>query len=61
MPREWAKTYSVIVGKSSGANSGYVRVSGSMQSLLAAPSMTVDADPKRWLDHTLLDVAQDRG
>jgi len=54
------KTYSLIVGKSAGASSGYVRVSGSMQSLLAAPSLTVDADPKRWLDHTLLDVAQDR-
>lgn len=54
------KTYSLIVGKSSGASSGYVRVGGSMQSLLAAPSLTVDADPKRWLDHTLLDVAQDR-
>ena len=55
-----AKTYSLIVGKSSGASSGFVRVSGSMQSLLAAPSLTVDADPKRWLDRTLLDVAQDR-
>jgi hypothetical protein len=54
------KTYSLIVGKSSGASSGYVRVSNSMQSLLAAPSLTVDADPKRWLDHTLLDLAQDR-
>ncbi len=54
------KTYSLIVGKSSGASSGYVRVSGAMQSLLAAPSLTVDADPKRWLDRTLLDVAQDR-
>jgi len=54
------KTYSLIVGKSSSANSGYVRVSGSEQSLLAAPELTVDADPKRWLDHTLLDVGQDR-
>src|SRR5215469_13907943 len=54
------KTYSLIVGKSSSANSGYVRVSGSEQSLLAAPELPVDADPKRWLHHTLLDVAQDR-
>ena len=54
------KTYSLIVGKSSGTSSGYVRVSGAEQSLLAAPSLTVDADPKRWLDRTLLDVAQDR-
>jgi hypothetical protein len=55
-----AKTYSLIVGKSSSAKSGYVRVSGSPQSLLAAPGVTVDADPRRWLDQTLLDVAQDR-
>jgi hypothetical protein len=54
------KTYSLIVGKSSSAKSGYVRVSGSEQSLLAAPSLTVDADPKRWLDRSLIDVAQER-
>ncbi len=54
------KTYSLIVGKSSSGKSGYVRVSGKEQSLLAAPALTVDADPKRWLDRTLLDVAQDR-
>jgi len=54
------KTYSLIIGKSSSAKSGYVRVSGAEQSLLAAPSLTVDADPKRWLDRTLLDVPQDK-
>ena len=54
------KTYSLIVGKSSSAKSGYVRISGSEQSLLAAPSLTLDTDPKRWLDRTLIDVAQDR-
>jgi hypothetical protein len=55
-----AKTYAVIVGKSSSAKSGYVRVASSEQSLLAAPLVTVDADPKHWLDHTLVDIPQER-
>jgi hypothetical protein len=54
------KTYSLIVGKSASAKSGYVRVSGTEQSLLAAPSLSVDTDPKRWLDRTLIDVPQDK-
>ena len=40
--RSWA----LIVGKSSNAKSGYVRVAGAPQSLLAAPLLSVDADPK---------------
>jgi hypothetical protein len=55
-----AKTYSLIVGKSSGAKSGYVRVVNAPQSFLAAPLITLEADPKRWLDHTLIDIPQDR-
>jgi len=55
-----AKTFSLIVGKSSGAKSGYVRVANTPQSLLVAPLITVDADPRRWLDHTLIDIPQDR-
>ena len=55
-----AKTYGIIIGKSSSAKSGYVRVVNTPPSMLAAPLVAVDADPKRWLDHTLLDVAQDR-
>jgi len=54
------KTYGLIVGKSSGAKSGYVRVANAPQSLLVAPLITVDADPRRWLDHTLIDIPQDR-
>ncbi len=54
------KTYSLIVGKSSGAKSGFVRVASATQSLLAAPLLTLDADPRRWLDHTLIDIPQDR-
>jgi len=55
-----AKTYSLIVGKPSGAKSGYVRVSNAPQSLLAAPLISLDADPRRWVDHTLIDIPQDR-
>ena len=54
------KTYSLIVGKSSGAKSGYVRVVNTPQSFLAAPLITLDADPRRWLDRTLIDIPQDR-
>lgn len=54
------KTYELIVGKTSSGKSGYVRVPTKEQALLAAPSLTVDADPKRWLDHTLIDIAQER-
>ncbi len=55
-----AKTFSLIVGKASGAKSGFVRVAKAEQSLLAAPQLAVDADPRRWLDHTLIDIAQER-
>lgn len=55
-----SRTYSLIVGKSSGAKSGFVRVVSSPQSLLAAPLITPDADPRRWLEHSLLDIAQER-
>jgi Domain of unknown function (DUF4340) len=54
------KVYELIVGKTSSGKSGYVRVPTSPQALLAAPMLSVDADPKHWLDHTLIDVGQDR-
>ncbi len=54
------KVYEIIIGKSSSGKSGYVRVPTTEQALLAAPSMQVDADPKRWLDHTLIDIHQER-
>jgi Domain of unknown function (DUF4340) len=55
-----AKTYSLIIGKPSGGKSGYVRVASTAPSLLAAPLITVDADPRRWLDHNLIDIGQER-
>lgn len=54
------KTWSLIVGRSMDANDVYVRVVGSAQSLLASPLVMVDADPKLWLDPTILDIAQGR-
>jgi len=53
-------TWVLIVGKSSGAKSGYVRVASAPQSLLAAPLLSVDADPKGWLAHDLLDLPTER-
>jgi Domain of unknown function (DUF4340) len=50
------RTWALIVGKSSSAKSGYVRVADAQQALLAAPLLTVDADPKTWLDQTLIDL-----
>jgi hypothetical protein len=55
-----SKVYELIIGKPSNAKSGYVRVPTTEQALLAAPSLSVDADPKRWLDHTLIDIHQER-
>ncbi len=54
------KTYSVIAGRSSGMKSSYVRVPGAAKSLLASPQVMADANPKQWLDRTLLDVAETR-
>ena len=53
-------TWSLIVGKSSSAKSGFVRVMSAPQSLLAAPLLTVDADPKGWLERTLIDLPANR-
>jgi hypothetical protein len=50
------RTWALIVGKSSSAKSGYVRVVGTPQSLLAAPLLAPDADPRSWLDHALIDL-----
>jgi hypothetical protein len=55
-----AQSWALIVGKPSGAKSGYVRVATAPQSLLAAPLLTVDADPKGWLDHGLIDLGVER-
>jgi len=55
-----ARTWALIIGKSSGAKSGYVRVAGTPQSLLAAPLLNVEADPKMWLETDLIDLPVER-
>lgn len=54
------KTYSLIVGKSGGGKSGYVRALDSQQSVLATPLVSVDADPRHWLDNKVIDIPQER-
>ncbi len=54
------KTWSLIVGNSVDGNDCYVRVADAAQSLLASPLIMVDADPKLWLDPTILDIAPGR-
>jgi hypothetical protein len=54
------KTQRLIVGKTSGTQSVYVRVAGEAQSQLASPQVTADADPRHWLDRSLLDISPDQ-
>jgi len=54
------KTWSLIVGHSVDDNDCYVRVADAAQSLLASPLIMVDADPKLWLDPTVLDIGSSR-
>ena len=57
---EPGKTVSLIVGKLSGTDGTFVRVAGTKQSALASPQLTPDADPRRWLDSTLIELPQSR-
>jgi hypothetical protein len=54
------QTHAVIIGKASGAKSGYVRVADAKQSELASPLIEASADPKQWLDTNLLDIPEAR-
>jgi hypothetical protein len=53
-------TWVLVLGKPSGAKSGYVRVGSSAQALLAAPLISADAAPKSWLDNALVDLPAER-
>ncbi|MGH8217424.1 MAG: DUF4340 domain-containing protein [Steroidobacteraceae bacterium] len=57
---EPAKTVGLIVGKLSGTDGAFVRVTGAKQSALASPQLTPDADPRRWLDSTLIALPRSR-
>jgi uncharacterized protein DUF4340 len=54
------KVFSLIVGRTADARSSYVRVSGAKASALASPQVMAEADPKRWLDHALVDIPESR-
>ncbi len=54
------KTQRLIVGKTSGTRSVYVRVVGASPSVLATPQLAPDADPRHWLDRSLLDLSPDQ-
>jgi hypothetical protein len=54
------RTFALIVGKTSSGKSGFVRVAGTAPSLLAAPLLSPDADPKSWLERSLVDLPQTR-
>jgi hypothetical protein len=54
------QVHGVIIGKTSGSKSAYVRAIDSKQSVLATPIVQAEADPKHWLDTTLLDIPETR-
>jgi hypothetical protein len=55
-----AKTFALIVGKPAQGKSGYVRVAHAEPSLLAEPLISIDADPRRWIDRTVVDIGEQR-
>jgi hypothetical protein len=55
-----AKQWALIVGRPSSAKSGYVRLADNPRSLLAAPLLNVDADPKTWLARSIIDITPER-
>jgi len=54
------KTFALIVGKPSGMKTGYVRVSDAKASVLAEPQLTLDVEPQRWVERTIIDIPQER-
>jgi hypothetical protein len=54
------KPVSLLVGKVGQGDSTYVRVAGVGTSVLAKPQLTIEREPKDWLDRVLLDVPADR-
>jgi hypothetical protein len=55
-----AKTFALIIGKPSEGKSGFVRVAQTAPSLLAQPALSVDADPRHWIDRNVADIAETR-
>jgi hypothetical protein len=55
-----AKTFALIVGKPAQGKTGFVRVAHAEPSLLAQPLISVDADPRRWIDRNVVDIGEPR-
>jgi hypothetical protein len=55
-----SQTYRLLVGKSDQGEEVFVRVPHHEASLLAHPLVTVDADPRHWIDRTMIDIADKR-
>jgi hypothetical protein len=55
-----AQQWSLIIGKPSGGKSGFVRLAGAEQSLLAAPLLMPGADVKSWLEPAVIDLPPER-
>ena len=55
-----AKTFALIVGKPAAGKTGFVRVAHTEPSLLAQPLISVDADPRRWIDRNVVDIGEQR-
>jgi hypothetical protein len=51
-----AQPVSLIVGKDAGSRSSYARPAQSAQSIAVTPSISLDTDPKNWLDRSLFDI-----
>ena len=54
------KTFALIVGKPAQGKSGFVRVNHTQSSLLAQPLISVDTDPRRWIDRTVVEIGEPR-
>lgn len=50
------KTYSLLIGRAGGTKDVFVRGAEAKQALLASPQILVEADPRRWIDHSIVDV-----
>jgi hypothetical protein len=52
-----AKSFALIVGKPAQGKSGFVRVAHMQSSLLAQPLISVDTDPRHWIDRAVVDIS----
>lgn len=54
------KPASLVVGKSAGGDSAYVRVAGVPTSLQAKPQLSVEREARNWLERSIIDIAPER-